>query len=131
VSHFVVKGKAKPKGVTLGGRAGTALFPASELDDSTDAVLASALSRYVFKRGRKTMRPEEIMRELKLISDGGGISEIRDEGLADEKKSASVWDETRIELERCKGEELARSFTALDDLHRTFSGDNWPALEIL
>jgi hypothetical protein len=136
VSHFMVKGRAKPAGITLGTRAGKALYPVSDMTGVVpDAMLASAISRYVFKSGRKTVSPQEVMSDLGLIPEAH-MAEVteqaaQDNGISQPKTEDGLWNYQRIELERQNGMKIAMSFTALDALHGTFSGSSWPALETL
>jgi hypothetical protein len=136
VSHFMLKGKAKPAGITLSTRAGKALYPVSDVTGAVpDGILASAISRYVFKDGRKTVSPQEVIRDLGLIPEAH-MPEVTEQaaqnnGMAQPKTEDDLWNYQRIELERQNGMKIAVSFTALDALHGTFSGSSWPALEIL
>jgi hypothetical protein len=121
VSHFVRSGKIKPRSVAPSGMdvVGKLSFAPS------DAVLASSISRYVFKDGRKTVNPESSIRQLKLIPDASHPENfVHSAGKKDE-----VWDEKRILREKDEGLKLARAFTSLEDLHGTLSGGSWPILE--
>jgi len=133
VSHFMLKGRAKPAGITLSTRAGKALYPVSDMTGAVpDGMFASAISRYVFKNGRKTVSPQEVMRDLGLIPEAHVTEQVaQGNGISQPKAEDGIWNYQRIELERQSGMKIAVSFKALDALHGTFSGSSWPALEIL
>ena len=80
VSHFVKKGRVKPKGYTLqplknmviaGRTAETKLESDATRDtpgaSSSQAIFASAISKYVFKTGRLTIPPERILEAAGLL----------------------------------------------------------------
>ncbi|KAH8805476.1 hypothetical protein F5884DRAFT_447101 [Xylogone sp. PMI_703] len=137
VSHFVRAGAVKPHGYSLSGSSssgnssGTTTsssgpapatgqakateenYAATRLDEQK-ALFATSIAKYVFKSGRRTVRPEEVLLELGL--------------LIQPNQEGDVWDRARVEQERLRGMELARQFACLDRLDDAFSGSTAPAL---
>lgn len=71
------------------------------------AVFATALSKCVFKEGRKTISPEAMLRRSELLPD---LSDIPAD-LAEIKCSVeNEWPTERVELQRRGGMEMARQF---------------------
>ncbi|PYI01525.1 hypothetical protein BO78DRAFT_455888 [Aspergillus sclerotiicarbonarius CBS 121057] len=97
VSHFVRPDSAKGKGM-------------GEVVDEK-RILASAVTKYVFKRGRVSVSPETVLTAAGLLPEKG----------AEGKEGCWSWE--RVEEERLKGLEVAKYFLALDELHKTFRGD--------
>ncbi|RAL03126.1 acyl-CoA thioesterase [Aspergillus ibericus CBS 121593] len=74
-------------------------------------ILASAVTRYVFKKGRVSVSPETVLTAAGLLPEKG--AEVKE----------GDWSWERVEEERLKGLEIAKPFLALDELHKTFRGD--------
>lgn len=86
-------------------------------------IFASAISKYVFKDGRKTVAPEEALEMLGLLperSDAGaeGVKAAKGNGFA-----LGHWTRSQVEEENARGMEIAQHFIALDNLHELFSSD--------
>ncbi|PGH20054.1 hypothetical protein AJ80_03704 [Polytolypa hystricis UAMH7299] len=126
VSHFVKKGAVKPRRT---GRSGQTeqeevetMFSISE-EQMQKVVLTSAISKYVFKRGRQTVSPAEVLKGLELVpaEENGRVKKTEAEG-------GSNWSWTEVQEERKRGLALAQHFAALDRLHCSLSGSSAPAL---
>lgn len=98
-THFVRKDAARPLR--------SSLYPNQEFGrsegphESTEGLVASALSKCVFKQGRKTIAPETMMRISGLLP----AEEAQGPGM--DSKSAQ-WTMERIEMERRRGMETAK-----------------------
>ena len=174
VSHIVKKGAVLPKGYTLQpdkklhatdretadarvqkGETGQ-LKEHGVIGSPHPAIFATSLAKYVFKEGRITIPPEEVLDFSELLpprqsshskpersqSPEGepsaaesaavgalgltDIGERREENRIDLAGTACDWD--KIEQERVRGMRLAQNMANLDDLYREFSGDISPAL---
>ncbi|KAL2269204.1 hypothetical protein VTJ83DRAFT_4050 [Remersonia thermophila] len=137
VTHFVEKGKVRPtrwdgrrmgptrnKFVQVGGSG-----EAQEADFSKH-VIATAVSKYVFKLGRFTVHPALMIDASGLLPErpggvdawmGGesGTGAPVDLGELDED---GPWDWRRVEAERRKGLQYAEHFAALDGTNSLFDG---------
>ncbi|KAK4139058.1 uncharacterized protein C8A04DRAFT_33486 [Dichotomopilus funicola] len=141
VTHFVVKGKVKPTGwdgrrmgptrprvVRVGGDGTTE-------EDFSKYVIATAVSKYVFKLGRFTVHPALVLDAADLLPPrpggvdgwkggqmGTGTVTPEDLGDVDEEDGEGEWDWKRVEVERRKGLLYAEHFAALDDTNGLFDG---------
>ncbi|PWY86604.1 hypothetical protein BO94DRAFT_575650 [Aspergillus sclerotioniger CBS 115572] len=104
VSHFVRPAARGVKGKVSGEGKG-------EVDEKR--ILASAVTRYVFKKGRVSVSPETVLTAAGLLPEKG----------VEGKEQEGGWSWERVEEERLRGLEIAKSFLALDELHQTFRGD--------
>jgi hypothetical protein len=144
VTHFVVKGKVKPTAWDSGTkswfgplrpRRGAAAAE-GETQDFQKYVIATAVSKYVFKVGRFTVNPSILMEHSSLLPErpGGwrsGVDEVGDEtqDVGDVDVSAdAVWDWKRVEGRRREGMKLAEKFAALDGANALFDGGEDGAL---
>ncbi|KAJ4302429.1 hypothetical protein N0V88_002573 [Collariella sp. IMI 366227] len=133
VTHFVVKGKVKPTswdGKRMGPTRNKVLKAdgSGEVVDFSKYVIATAISKYVFKLGRFTVNPAIVIEACELLPErpgegwtGGetGTGTPEDLGDIDER---GEWDWTTVELERRKGLEYAEHFAALDGTNGLFDG---------
>ncbi|KAK2758945.1 hypothetical protein FQN54_003043 [Arachnomyces sp. PD_36] len=135
VSHFVVKGKVRPVGYVLqGGRKkGGREKGKGKMDEKY--VLASSVARYVFKRGRKTIAPWEVLVDSNLLPEpqtGLGSSQNgipNGDNKADEASaSEKMWE--RIEEQRKKTLEVAQLKGGWDAIHGLFSSDDEEVLAL-
>jgi hypothetical protein len=142
VTHFVVPGKVKPPkwddgprwgyGPTRKNKAakgavvpsGAALPPEFE-----KFIIATAISKYVFKLGRFTIHPSIMIEASGLLPprDGegwrGGPNEVGDEvDLGAVDLDDGPWDWKKAEHERRRGMEFAQHFAALDGMGSLFDG---------
>lgn len=147
MTHFVVKGKVRPTAWDNGSKswfgplrrkaAGeTAGVKEGEGQDFQKYVIATAVSKYVFKVGRFTVNPSIIMEQSGLLPErpGGwrsGPNEVGDEaqdvGDADLSPEGE-WDWARMEWQRREGMKFAEKFAALDGVNGLFDGGEGGAL---
>jgi hypothetical protein len=153
MTHFVKKGAVRPRSYILtngswfGGKGykleGDGKAGSEELDEKT--IFASAISKYVVKLGRLTVRPEVMLESSGLLPEkpGGWVTaneesgdstpetldvELED-GAATANNATSVeWDWKRIVAENQRGLKFAEHLAALDGLHHEFSGSRASAL---
>ncbi|KAE8158068.1 hypothetical protein BDV40DRAFT_308212 [Aspergillus tamarii] len=99
---------------------------------SEESVLASAISKYVFKKGRRTIAPEQVLQFLHLLEDGDDADADADvNASADAHADAAIGrsemgpkvrgqddQQEHIEVKRKRGLALAAHLAALDGLHR-------------
>lgn len=143
VTHYVVKGKVKPTGWDSGsvGWFGPLRGKKTEVAVEGSAewekwVIATAVSKYVFKVGRFTVHPTIVMAESGLLPERpsgwtGGANEVGDEAedLGEvELSGEEEWDWKKVEYKRREGMKYAEKFAALDGLHATFDGGENGAL---
>jgi hypothetical protein len=96
--------------------------------DRLDGIYATAITKYVFKEGRKTCTPESVMQECGLLppqpstegSDGLG------DGISHESQGHWSWEQVQEECN--KHLKVAQNFGSLDQLHDTFVGHSGPAM---
>ncbi|OJJ42488.1 hypothetical protein ASPZODRAFT_105211 [Penicilliopsis zonata CBS 506.65] len=103
VSYFVKPGGRQPAEIT------------------EDSILASALSKYVFKQGRQTRDPAGVLRELGLAGDPDAAAgdrlplpcqDLLDQGAG----AAAAWTWAHVEAERQRGLAIAQHMAGLDGL---------------
>jgi hypothetical protein len=143
VSHFVRAGAVKPTSYRLAGPSSTSKRSRKAESDAekkhpfscTEAEskkfgFASAISKYVFKQGRKTIPAEDVLRELNLLPfESDPSSDLKANGFGTASGSEdSVWDLKRVQQENHRGLQLANLFNGLDGLHEVFSGNSAAAL---
>ncbi|KAK7962608.1 uncharacterized protein PG986_003433 [Apiospora aurea] len=110
-THFVRKGAAKPKSYSLYPQQNRGTASEEETYDETavdtnKAIFATAISKCVFKSGRKTVAPE-------LMMQIAGLLPTPPSGTANEKRSAEELDEVsrtllKVEQQRQHGLKTAR-----------------------
>ena len=116
VSHFV-----RPGGSGNRATASDGLSPGEKnmamgerIGNAADrAIFASAISKYVFKQGRKTILPMAVLDELGMLP------------------GATTKDREEVMRLNAAGEEIARCFAGLDKLHGTFMRSDSGVLETL
>jgi len=152
ITYFVVKGKVRPTGwdgahmgPTRSRRKVVMSKEQREVDGNADAVegfekyvVATAISKYVFKLGRFTVHPALLIEASGLLPERpgvgwtnegengsgtpeqlGGLEEL--DGL-DELDETRKWDWRNIEAERRRGLKYAEHFAALDGTGSLFDG---------
>lgn len=151
VTHFVKKGAVKPKeyiltdGSWFGGKGYQKLNGKGEVSVEIEEkhIYATAISKYVCKKGRLTVHPEVLLAAAGLLPtkpggwvtmDGSSpkVEEIATNGHANGhtngSASSEVWDWKRIEEQNQKGYEFGAQFQALDGLSQEFTGSRDAAL---
>lgn len=131
VSHFLKVNKAKrakrqylfSTSHAKSSRTPPPLTPAFTTSETAEkSIAASAITRYVFKRGRVTVAPENVLLAGKLIPSRQTATDQTGE------LSTSSWTWEAVEAERQRGLEIAKSFLALDALHGTLNSGDGTAL---
>lgn len=147
VTHFVVAGRVRPTGWDSGGsewwfgglrakrkEARTAELGDGEGEGFEKYVIATAVSKYVFKLGRFTVHPTILMGESGLLPDrpggwrGGADEAGGDEELGEVASGGEEWSWQRVEQQRREGMKFAEKFAGLDGLHGLFDGGEEGAL---
>ncbi|KAL2826623.1 hypothetical protein BDW59DRAFT_171724 [Aspergillus cavernicola] len=117
VSHFVRRGAVRHRGYLLQGRGGIggqSILSNNGAGGKTGKeamVFASAVSRYVFKQGRRTVPPEQMLFEC---------------GLLPKENHGEEWE--GIEARRKRDLEAAQLKTGWDAVHACFDADEGAAL---
>lgn len=137
VTHFLPKNAARPK-EWLDSRFATTRKrgPADAAGGWEKKILATAVSKYVFKLGRFTIHPAIILKDAGLLPERPGGWQSGEEQLGDQSVDLwdidlsrdGEWDWRRVEAQRRKGMEVASHFHALDDVLDLFDGGNHGAI---
>lgn len=150
VSHLVKAGVARPATYALQpwkrGKGVEAEQEGAYREKLKAAVFASSIAKYVVKKGRMTVPPEDVLRRSGLLpvrpsslddsSSGTGNTSPEQgaatpNGAAPELLASSVvpngdddteWTWEKVEAERARGMKLAELFAGLDGLHEEFNG---------
>lgn len=99
-----------------------------QAEDQTDRIYATAITKYVFKQGRKTCTPESIMQECGLLPPmptTEGVHGLQN-GISEERSDHWTWEQVQEECN--KHLKVAQNFAALDQLHETFVGRSGPIM---
>jgi hypothetical protein len=153
VTHFVKKGTVRPTSYVLtngswfGGKGykvqGDGKAGSEELDEKN--IFASAISKYVVKLGRLTVKPVVMLENSGLLperpggwsilTEGSGETtpenidaELEDGAASPPAATGNEWDWRRIVAENNRGLKYAEHLAALDGLHNEFSGSRAGAL---
>lgn len=158
VSHLVKPEVVKPAHYTLQpwrrGKKGTGNgsingnINGKEMDDEArreklkKAVFASSIAKYVVKRGRLTIPPEQVLMRADMLppkpenwgeraggsipKNGTSLETVEDAVLPAVNGSEWTWD--KIEAERLRGLRFTEMFAGLDGLHEEFDGGKNGAL---
>ncbi|KAH7555007.1 hypothetical protein BM1_07668 [Bipolaris maydis] len=133
VTHLVKPGVAQPESWTLQpwkkSRSRSANVDAEKLKG---AVYATALAKYVIKRGRITVPPEQALIDSEMVPlkpegweyHGPTTPEENEQNETSLPKvvQPDEWNWDVIEAERLRGLEIASKFAAMDGLHDFFDG---------
>ncbi|TLD07997.1 hypothetical protein PspLS_12153 [Pyricularia sp. CBS 133598] len=145
VSYFVQKNKVLPTGFDMGSPFGasgkvrnrsTAAVVEEDTEDFQKYVYATAVARYVFKKGRFTVHPTIVLEASGLLPErpgegwrGGGEAETgTPDDLSDVDQDHIDWDWKKVESKRREGMVFAEHFAALDGLQAEFDGGKYNAL---
>jgi len=87
------------------------------------AVFATSVARYVIKKGRLTVAPEECFRRADLLPTKVSENAATEKNSQSEhaEKDGTAWTWQNVEAKRLKGLQYAEKFAALEELH-----DAWP-----
>lgn len=146
LTHFVVKGTVRPAkwdnencgdaSWLFGKSSQSKTATLKEGETLEKYVIATAVSKYVFKVGRFTVHPSILMEKSELLPErpGGwryGPDEVGDENedLGEVDLDAEDgWDWKRVEYQRREGMKFAAQFAGLDGLNGLFDGGDKGAL---
>lgn len=142
MTHFVVKGKVNPakwdnEKSFFGSKKTRKTATLKEGETMEKYVIATAISKYVFKLGRFTVHPTILMGESGLLPErpGGGWRYGPDEVGDESEQLGEVdleaeenWDWKRVEYQRREGMKFAKQFAELDGLNGLFDGGEKGAL---
>jgi hypothetical protein len=127
VTHFVPKHMFTPAGYELQStpktpRQGLSRTRSNGEDGAQHYVFASAISRYVFKSGRKTVTPEEMFRRCDLLRSNG------QENTEDDRTEVEVRALEKLEVARKEALPIAKLENGWDSVHSLFEGSDTQAL---
>jgi len=139
ITHFVKPGVGKPAGWTLQPWRKPKVTAGQNVDKEKlmGAVYATAIAKYVIKKGRLTIAPEQVLRDADMVPvkpDGWVYhGETESNGHANghvlpEKVEAEGWNWDVIEKERLRGLAVAQKFAEMDGMHGYFDGGKDGAL---
>jgi hypothetical protein len=127
VSHFTKPGSNNANHSILG----VPMEKASdhkEPQDQLDQIYATAITKYVFKQGRKTCTPDSVMHECGLLPPQPTTEGPARLTTGVEQGSRGHWTWQRVQDENNRHLEVAQNFAALDKLHETFVGCSGPSM---
>ncbi|OAL02656.1 hypothetical protein IQ06DRAFT_315046 [Phaeosphaeriaceae sp. SRC1lsM3a] len=128
VSHFTKPGSNNLRQSILGASKQSAAMKHQPNEDQTDRIYATAITKYVFKQGRKTCTPESVMQECGLLPPPPtteGVNGLQT-GIRREPSDHWTWEQVQDECD--KHLKVAQNFAALDQLHETFVGRSGPMM---
>ena len=130
-------GVAKPKSWSLQPwkKAGKKTEEQPDREKLLGAVYATAIAKYVIKRGRVTVPPEQALLDADMVpkKPEGWVYEEESESNDDIEKdvdgilpnpvdSEVPWNWSIIEAERLRGLKIAQKFAEMDGMHEFFDG---------
>ncbi|CAG5153503.1 uncharacterized protein ALTATR162_LOCUS3201 [Alternaria atra] len=131
VTHLVKPGVGQPESWTLQPWKKSKGTKDADPEKLKGAVYATAIAKYVIKRGRITVPPEQALIDADMVptKPEGWIYQ----GLAHEENEANGdvlpkaveakdWNWDVIEAERLRGLKVAENFAAMDGMHEFFDG---------
>ncbi|KAF2878272.1 hypothetical protein BDV95DRAFT_533544 [Massariosphaeria phaeospora] len=135
VTHLVKPGVARPKSWTLQPWRKTTTADGVDAEKLKSAIFATAIAKYVIKKGRITVPPEQVLLDAEMVPvkpegwvyDGddneanGGLNGST-ESFVPKVVGEGEWTWDVIEKERLKGSKFAEHFAAMDGLHDVFDG---------
>jgi hypothetical protein len=138
VTHLVKPGVGKPTSWTLQPWRKAKRTAGQEVDREKllGAVYATAIAKYVVKRGRITIPPEQALLDAEMlpVKPEGWVYEGKSEsngdvdGVLPKPVQAEEWNWDVIEAERLRGLVVAQKFAEMDGMHEFFDGGNKGAL---
>ncbi|PSN67877.1 hypothetical protein BS50DRAFT_587113 [Corynespora cassiicola Philippines] len=140
VTHLVKPGVGKPTSWALQPWR-KAKTDGSDVDPEKlkNAVYATAIARYVIKRGRITVPPEQALLDADMVPPkpegwvyrgeaNGDLNGSAEFVIPEKVAESEEWNWDVIEKERLRGLTLAQKFADLDGLHEVFDGGKEGAL---
>ncbi|USP80831.1 hypothetical protein yc1106_08105 [Curvularia clavata] len=136
ITHLVKPGVARPKAWTLQPwRKASARSSAEGVDKEKlkGAVFATGIAKYVIKRGRLTIPPEQALVDAGMVPlkpegwvyEGGDVkedAEAIEESTLPREINPEEWNWDVIEKERRRGLVVAEKFAGLEGMHGYFDG---------
>jgi hypothetical protein len=132
ITHLVKPGVAQPDSWTLQPwKKSNNHIKKADAERLKSAVYATAIAKYVIKRGRITVPPEQALMDADMIplKPEGWVfhGPAPEESQADENSLPRVvepgeWNWDVIEAERLRGLKIAENFAAMDGMHDFFDG---------
>ncbi|OAL01819.1 hypothetical protein IQ06DRAFT_292630 [Phaeosphaeriaceae sp. SRC1lsM3a] len=138
ITHLVKPGVGKPSSWTLQPWRKGKKTAAQDVDREKlmGAVYATAIAKYVVKRGRITVPPEQALLDADMLPvkpegwvyKGETESNGDADGLLPQSVDAKDWNWDVIEAERRRGLIVAQKFAEMDQMHEYFDGGKNGAL---
>lgn len=138
ITHLVKPGVGEPSSWTLQPWRKGKKTAVQDVDREKlmGAVYATAIAKYVVKRGRITVPPEQALFDAEMLPpkpEGWEYKgEVQSNGLADgvlpQAVKAEEWNWDVIEAERRRGLIVAQKFAEMDQMHEYFDGGKNGAL---
>ncbi|KAG9195355.1 hypothetical protein G6011_00476 [Alternaria panax] len=131
VTHLVKPGVAQPDSWTLQPWKKSKSIKDVDAEKLKGAVYATAIAKYVIKRGRITVSPEQALIDADMVPtkpegwvyQGAATEEHEANGdVLPKAVEAKDWNWDVIEAERLRGLKVAENFAALDGMHDFFDG---------
>lgn len=124
VSHFTKPGSNSASRVVPEA----ATKKQNPVSDRAGNIYATAITKYVFKQGRKTYAPESVMQECGLLppQPTPEASQGLKPGILQEFHGHWSWEQ--VQEERNRHLQVAQNFGSLDQLHDAFVGHSAPAM---
>ncbi|CAN9177024.1 unnamed protein product [Alternaria alternata] len=131
VTHLVKPGVGQPEGWTLQPWKKSKSNKDVDLEKLKGAVYATAIAKYVIKRGRITVPPEQALIDADMVPmkpegwvyQGQVPEEYEANGdVLPKAVEAKDWNWDVIEAERLRGLKVAENFAAMDGMHDFFDG---------
>ncbi|KAJ4357056.1 hypothetical protein N0V95_002794 [Ascochyta clinopodiicola] len=136
VTHLVKPGVGKPQSWSLQPWRKTRK-PSKDVSEEEllKSVYATGIAKYVIKRGRITVPPEQALMDADMVPakpDGwvwkGADANGHANGLLPEPADGTEWNWDIIEAERQRGLKIAQKFAEMDGMHEYFDGGKNGAL---
>jgi hypothetical protein len=124
VTHLVKPGVAKPDSWSLQPWRKATSPSGIDKEALLKAVHATAIAKYVIKRGRITVSPEQALVDAEMVplKPGGWVYQGENGDVLPEKVEAKDWNWDVIEKERLRGLVVAQKFAEMDGMHEFFDG---------
>jgi hypothetical protein len=137
VTHLVKPGVGRPTSWSLQPwrKAKPGVRPEVDREKLLAAVYATGITKYVVKRGRITVPPEEALVDADMVpkkpegwvfrsQDERGMNGVHGDaaGVLPQLVHEGEWNWDIIEAERLRGLKIAQKFAEMDDMHGYFDG---------
>lgn len=132
ITHLVKPGIGKPSSWSLQPwKKSKKTAEPVDSEKLLSAVYATAIAKYVIKRGRITVPPEQALLDAEMVPskpEGWVYQGTHENGSAEREEvlpktvSEEEWNWDVIEAERLRGLKIAEKFAQMDDMHSFFDG---------